>query len=100
VPAVSGQFAFAKAISRGAGDLLISGCQEGPNNFSYDATIGGNPVGAFSYYALKALKKLPPAATYAEWHKAINPAYLPSVSFPQSPQIVGNAEARSQKIFV
>lgn len=100
VPVTSGRSPFAQAMSRGLGDLLISGCQEGPNNFSYDATIGGKPVGAFSYYALKTLKTLGSDATYADWHKAISPAYLPSVSYPQSPQIVGTGTARQKKVFV
>ena len=90
---------FANALSRGEGDLLLSGCKEGANNFSYDARIKGRPTGAFTYYALKALKTLKPDATYADWHAAINPTHLPSVSYPQSPQIVGSAEARRYKIF-
>ena len=82
-----------------AGDLLLAGCKEGPNNFSYDASINSRPNGAFTYYALKALKKLPPDATYAQLHAAVNPAYLPSASYPQSPQIVGSAAARDRKVF-
>lgn len=80
------------------GDLLLSGCKEGPNNFSYDAKIKGRFNGAFTYYALKALKSMKPGATYAEWHKAIT-KYLPSASYPQSPQIVGSIGARKGKIF-
>lgn len=99
VVVTSGASPFVNALSRGAGDLLLSGCKEGPNNFSYDAKIKGRPTGAFTYYALKALKTLPPGATYADWHAAINPVFLPSASYPQSPQIVGSAAARKQKIF-
>lgn len=95
----AGSSAFAKAASRAAGDLLLSGCQEGPNNFSYDARIKGRPCGAFSYYALQALKNLPASASYADWHAAITPASLPSASYPQSPQIFGNAAARKRRIF-
>lgn len=98
-PQVSGTSVFSKAVSRAAGDLLLSGCQEGPNNFSYDARIAGRPTGAFTYYALKALKSLPASATYAQWHAAITPQYLPSASYPQSPQMVGNAAARKRKVF-
>jgi len=94
----TGTSPFANALSRRAGDLLLAGCKEGPNNFSYDARISGRACGAFSYYALKTLKTLKPGASYADWVAAINPAYLPSVSYPQSPQIVGNAEARLQKV--
>lgn len=89
---------FVGAMARQQGDLLLSGCKEGPNNFSYDARIGGRPNGAFSYYALKTLKTLPAGATYADWHKAIAD-YLPSSAYPQSPQIVGTAVARKQKVF-
>jgi len=42
---------------------------------------------------------LMPGATYADWIAAINPAFLPSVSYPQSPQVVGTTEARQQKVF-
>jgi hypothetical protein len=59
----------------------------------------GRPCGAFTYYALKALKTLPAGATYADWHAAINPAFLPSASYPQSPQIFGSEDARKRKIF-
>ncbi len=86
------------AYSNKLGDLLLSGCKEGPNNFSYDARIKGRFNGAFTYYALKSLKAMKPGATYAEWHKAIT-KYLPSASYPQSPQIVGSATARKGKIF-
>ena len=99
VPVTSGGSPFAGALSRMMGDLLLAGCKEGPNNFSYDARIAGRPCGAFTYYALKTLKRLPANATYAQWHAAINPAYLPSASYPQSPQIFGSVEARSRQIF-
>ena len=99
VPVTSGGSPFAGALSRMMGDLLLAGCKEGPNNFSYDARIAGRPCGAFTYYALKTLKRLPANATYAQWHEAIIPAYLPSASYPQSPQIFGSVEARSRQIF-
>ena len=90
--------AFTGALSRAEGDLLLSGCKEGPNNFSYDARIKGRPNGAFTYYALKTLKALQPGATYADWQAAVNPVCLPSVQYPQSPQIVGSAAARKRKV--
>jgi hypothetical protein len=58
----------------------------------------GRYNGAFTYYALKALKALKAGATYADWHKAIA-KYLPSASYPQSPQIVGSDTARKGKVF-
>ena len=85
------------AYSNKLGDLLLSGCKEGPNNYSYDARIAGRFNGAFTHYALKALKALKEGATYADWHKAIV-KYLPSASYPQSPQIVGSAGARQGKV--
>jgi len=94
----SGSSPLLSAYSNKLGDLLISGCKEGPNNFSYDARIGGRFNGAFTYYALKALKGLKPGATYADWHKAIV-KYLPSASYPQSPQLVGSQGARKGKVF-
>ncbi|MGB0127773.1 MAG: caspase family protein [Rhodocyclaceae bacterium] len=89
---------WAGAILRAGGDLLLSGCADGPNNFSYDATIAGRPNGAFSYYALKALKTLPADATYADWHAAIRQS-LPSASYPQTPQLFGSKAARKVKVF-
>ena len=86
------------AYSRRLGDLLLSGCKEGLNNFSYDARISGRYNGAFTYYALKTLKTLKPDATYADWRKAIV-KYLPSASYPQSPQIVGSDAARKGIVF-
>lgn len=94
----AGTSPFFGAYSNKLGDLLISGCKEGPNNFSYDARIAGRFNGAFTYYALKALKGMKEGASYADWHKAIA-KYLPSASYPQAPQIVGSATARKGKIF-
>ena len=95
--APSGSTPLLGAYSRLLGDLLLAGCKEGPNNYSYDARINGRYNGAFTYYALKALKSLKAQATYADWHKAIG-KYLPSASYPQSPQIVGSDTARKGKV--
>lgn len=92
----SGSSPLLGLISRQVGDLLLAGCKEGPNNFSYDAKINGRFNGAFTHYALKTLKALAPDATYADWHKAIL-KQLPSASYPQTPQLVGSAAARSRK---
>ena len=86
---------FKGAVVKQQGDLLLSRCQEGPNNYSYDAKIKDRYNGAFTYYALKTLR---PSISYANWHRAICD-YLPSASLPQTPQIVGNREAREQKVF-
>lgn len=97
--AVNGNSPWIGAMLRQAGDLLMAGCQEGPNKFSYDAVISGRPNGAFTYYALRTLRTLPATATYADWMKAVTPAFLPSASYPQSPQLVGSTEARRTRIF-
>ena len=81
------------------GEVLLAGCEEGENHFSYDANVAGRPNGAFSYYALKALKTLPDTATYADWHAAITPDCLPTMAYTQTPQIVGSPAARNRKIF-
>ena len=98
IAAPAGTSPLSSACSRALGDLLLAGCKEGPNNFSYDARINGRFNGAFTYYALKALKGIKADATYADWHKAIG-KYLPSASYPQVPQILGSASARDGKIF-
>lgn len=87
---------LAGGLVKQLGDVLLAGCQEGPNNYSYDAVIDGRANGAFTHYALKALRGLDPGATYAEWHAAIR-RYLPAGEYPQTPQLVGNAAARKRK---
>lgn len=86
------------ALLEAAGDVLLAGCQEGPNHFSYDAKIADRYNGVFTYYALKTLTQLPATASYAAWHQAIR-AYLPSASYPQSPQIQGDAAACGRVLF-
>lgn len=84
------------ARSRSAGPrahqgLLISGCQD--NQTSADAWFDNRANGAFSYFALQALKGLAPGSTYSQWFKAIR-QMLPSVEFSQRPNLYGT---RSQK---
>lgn len=97
-PAHVGESAFA-GNDIDLGEVLLAGCEEGENQYSYDATIAGRPNGAFTYHALQVLKTLPETATYADWHAALTPAHLPTADYPQTPQLVGNAEARSRRIF-
>lgn len=82
-----------------AGDLLMAGCEEGPDHYSYDANFNNRANGAFTYYALKALKSLPAKATYREWHAAIRRS-LPSTNYPQKPQLVGTKSTLSSPILV
>jgi hypothetical protein len=69
IVAPSGSSPLNAALDKQVGDLLLAGCKEGPNNYSYDAKIGGRYNGAFTYYALKTLKALKPDATYADWYR-------------------------------
>lgn len=87
---------WAQLVS-GAGDLLMAGCEEGPNHYSYDADFKNRPNGAFTYYALRALKTLPAKATYRDWHAAIRRS-LPSTNYPQKPQLVGTKATLSSAI--
>jgi hypothetical protein len=97
---IGGLSPFLGAVSLGSGhDLLLSGCAEGPNNFSYDAKIAGRANGAFTYYALKALKRMSAMATYAEWHAEIRKS-LPSANYAQTPQLFGSKKAFRNKLFV
>ena len=77
-------------------DVLLAGCMEGKLNFSYDAVLADRPNGAFTFHALKALRGLPPGATYADWHAAITPERLPTTDYPQTPQIVAVDTAKSR----
>jgi len=67
--------------------LLLSGCMD--NEYSYDAMIDGRPTGAFSYWALKTLRMLPPNATYQQWHSTIRNR-LPNNQWPQTPNLLGS----------
>jgi hypothetical protein len=92
---------FKPALAEHEGDLLLSGCEEGPKKFSYDTRFKGRPNGAFTYFALKTLHEVEeanPKATYADWHRAIAKA-LPTASLPQKPQIVGSYAAKNAPIF-
>jgi hypothetical protein len=96
---IAGLSPFLGALSMSNGhDLLLAGCAEGPNNFSYDAKIAGRPNGAFTYYALKALKRMSAMATYAEWHTEIRKS-LPSANYPQTPQLFGSKAAQKTRLF-
>jgi metacaspase-1 len=96
IVAPSGTSPLNSALDKVVGDLLLAGCKEGPNNYSYDAKIKGRYNGAFTYYALKTLKALKPEATYNDWYKAILKS-LPSASYPQTPQLFGTGAAKTRK---
>jgi hypothetical protein len=80
---------------RSGGDLLLAGCQD--HEYSWDTSFKGRPNGAFTYYALKALREAQPA-TYAAWFNALR-AYLPASRLPQTPQMLGSGAAQRFKLF-
>ncbi|MGJ7507367.1 caspase family protein [Variovorax sp. GT1P44] len=90
--------AFADAKKDDAGDVLLAGCEEGEDHFSYDANFANRPNGAFTFYALKALRALPAGASYVTWHKALADD-LPSTRYPQKPQLQGSKQATGRAIF-
>lgn len=63
--------------------LTLSGCADA--EYSYDAYFGNRPNGAFTRAAVDALA---PGATYSQWHTAMRKK-LPSMTYPQTPQITG-----------
>lgn len=96
---VSQVFSPWSGVVSSAGDLLMAGCEEGPDHYSYDANFNNRPNGAFTYYALRALKTLPATATYRDWHAAIRRS-LPSTNYPQKPQLVGTKSTLSSAILL
>jgi hypothetical protein len=83
-------------LFRGQGDIrwiVISGCQE--NQTSADCYEGGQYVGAFTYFAIKALTK---GITYREWYNKIK-TYLPSAEYNQAPTLEGPEELLNRKVF-
>lgn len=90
------------------GALVMAGCMD--DEFSYDAWIEDKPCGAYTYAALKALNELATGRgsssssssvqpiTYLDWHRAIR-KQLPSVDYPQTPQLDGSATQKRWPIF-
>ena len=86
------------SIGRGAtaiACLLVAGCQD--TELSYDARFNGRANGAFTYAALKALKKLRRDATYRDWYAEIRKA-LPTAEYPQTPNLYGSSAQKSWKL--
>lgn len=88
---------FRSALRKVGGDLLMAGCEEGPERYSYDAHFNGRANGAFTYFALRTLRTLPASANYAQWHQAIRD-HLPSAHYPQTPQLFGSAATKKRKV--
>lgn len=76
--------------------VLISGCQD--TQTSADAWFGSRANGAFTFYALRALKELPQGADYHQWHSKIRD-YLPSVYYSQSPNLQASNTQMRWKLF-
>ncbi len=84
----------AKGHSRGS-VLLLAGCQD--TEFSWDAHFNNRPNGAFTRVALDSLSKLPPKATYRDWHQAIR-KQLPSAEYPQKPNLFATRTQRKWSV--
>lgn len=94
-------FTASKTPARGrmrSGALVLTGC--GENEYSYDANFGGRPNGAFTRVAIDALSQFDAAleVRYRDWWKAIR-GRLPSVDYPQSPQLDGTTSQKNQVAF-
>lgn len=68
--------------------LTLTGCKD--TEYSYDAWFNNRPNGAFTYVALRALQDIPANAPFFEWHRAIR-SMLPSIDYPQTPQLNGTS---------
>lgn len=75
--------------------LLLSGCQD--HEYSYDGWFNGRANGVFTYVAIWALNRLPTAATYRKWHEAIL-RVLPSMEYPQTPNLFGSASLKNSRL--
>lgn len=80
-PALDNRARASRGTALRPATVLVSGCDE--HEVSYDAFIDGTPQGAFSAAAMKTYA---PGQTIGAWHKKIRQA-LPSVLYPQSPQL-------------
>ena len=69
--------------------LLLAGCKD--IELSYDAYFNGRPNGAFTFVALRELKKKP--TTPRKWMTRVR-AKLPTAMYPQSPQLYGATKAK------
>lgn len=91
------------------GALVLAGCKD--DEYSYDTWIDGKPCGAFTYSALKALDELTARSNssssssssartpnYLDWQAAIRQR-LPSVEYPQTPQLTGTSTQKRWAIF-
>jgi hypothetical protein len=93
------QAATARALDRGVRPMpfrvpavSISGCAD--HEYSYDATFGGRPNGAFTRVAIDAYA---PGQTMIGWFRTIRTG-LPTADFPQSPHLTARLHQRYWKL--
>lgn len=79
--------------------LLMAGCQDFQS--SYDAYFQNRPNGAFTFSALKALKKLgkKSSVTYKDWFKEIS-KLIPSQDYDQIPRLYGALSMKKWKVLI
>jgi hypothetical protein len=88
--------AFSTSRRRPNAALLLAGCQDWQT--SADAYLDGRYNGAFTYYALQALKEVPDGSTYGDWFKGIR-KYLPNQRYDQRPNLMGSTRMKGWGIF-
>jgi len=76
-------------------EILLSGCLA--TEYSNDANINGNFVGAFSYNAIDILRNSP-TMTYNNFYAQLR-ARLPSSLYQQTPQLEGQSVRKAQPVF-
>lgn len=77
-------------------EILLSGCKS--SQYSFDAVIGGAPTGAFSHFALAAIRDAGYKITYEALHAVVVPALADS-NYDQEPQLEGTAANKARQIF-
>jgi hypothetical protein len=85
---------IARAAKQKYPALLAAGCRD--VEYSYDASFGGRPNGAFTYFAVRALAKNP--ATPTQWMRLVRQG-LPTAVHPQTPSLFGNSAMKSGRMF-
>lgn len=77
-------------------EVLLAGCKA--NQYSFDATIEGKPHGAFSFYALAAIRDAKYKITYRDLRESVVTA-LSDSNYDQEPQLEGNDANLDRQIF-
>lgn len=77
-------------------EILLAGCK--PNQYSYDAEIGGTYHGAMTYYALQAIREHRYDLSYADLHARLC-ELVADANFPQDPLLEGRDENKKRRVF-